>query len=124
MSEVNLNFSKSISTYDENSNVIKFIKDFNEGSVEFEIDGEKYELESQGSNKVFKSIEEVWGGCEKDKKGVYWYKNCLDHGINGSSAGTISYFVKNFIAETQKYKDRQISEKELELINSKCIAEF
>jgi hypothetical protein len=60
LSDVSLNFKNTLVTFDENSKVLNFIKDFNKGSVEIEIDGEQYELESQGSDKVFKAIEEVW----------------------------------------------------------------
>jgi hypothetical protein len=75
-------------------------------------------LKNIGTYPLNSLIENFWNsqsGKEVDSKsgGLHFFKDCLNSKIPPSHAGAISYFLKNFFNELDKYKGKNLTDKEI-----------
>jgi len=115
--ELEFDFSQAKKdSLDEDTKVVSFLNSKNASQVNIAINQDTFSLKNVLAEPlasiVLPNLEEA---ARDPNRVVYWYKRCVDAGLQPSHAGTLSYFLKNFHLELDKLKTKgKISEKEIE----------
>ena len=117
--EVDFDFSKSnLQNFDDDTLIFEFLYNQTKGEVLISIDDEVHILQNMKYAQLNEVLEEAVDKAMKNDKNVfYWYKKCIENGIQTSHTGTLAYFLKNFATHLSQFKKgSSLSETEIENI--------
>jgi len=102
--------------------VTKFLNDDNPGKVTLSIDELNYDLKNMGSFELNNDINKLWNTDQST--GLNIYRKCIENNMTPSHSGVLSHFLNKFMRETEKFKGKDISVKEVDNVFVSCIKDF